>query len=221
MRRVIVIVLAAALGLIGPALAKKPTGSGSSTVTIAAAPSSLVFGSSSTISGQATGKKAGGASVELQSESSTGAFSKVATTTADSTGHYSFKVTPTQNTTYRVLAHTAPAGTSSKLRVNVLVKVTLAVSTTKPKAGSIVRFSGFVLPAYNGKVVQIQRKTRTGFKTVAQTTLGAATPLGTVARSKFSKGLRIRKNGTYRVLFNPADGLREPNTSPTRTLRVH
>ena len=68
----------------------------------------------------------------------------------------------------------------------------------------MVRFSGFVLPAYNGKVVQIQRKTRTGFKTVAQTTLGAATPLGTVARSKFSKGLRIRKNGTYRVLFNPA-----------------
>jgi hypothetical protein len=220
MRRVTVIVLASALALVGPALGKPP-GSGSSTVTIAATPSSLVFGASTTISGQATGKKAGGANVELQNQSGTGAFSKVATVTADATGHYSFKVTPTQNTTYRVVAKTAPQATSSSVAVKVLVKVTLGVSTSRPKAGALVRFSGFVLPAYNGKVVQIQRKARTGFKTVAQTTLSAATPLGTTARSKYSKRLRIRTTGTYRVLFNPADGLREPNTSPTRTLRVH
>ena len=83
--------------------------------------------------------------------------------------------------------------------IGVLVKVTLGVSTTKPKAGSLVRFSGSVLPAYNGKLVQIQRKTPTGFKTVAQAKLAAATPVGSVARSKFSKRLRIKSNGTYRV----------------------
>jgi hypothetical protein len=220
MRRVFVILSVSALALVGPALAKPP-GAGSSTVTIAAAPTSVVFGSASTISGQATGKKAAGASIELQAQSSTGTFSKVATATADSTGHYSFKVTPTQNTTYRVVAHTAPQATSSNVAVKVRVKVTLAVSTTKPKAGSLVRFSGFVLPAYNGKAVQIQRKTTTGFRTVAHATLAAATPLGAVARSKFSKRLRIRRSGTYRVLFNPADGLREPNASRTRTLKVH
>jgi hypothetical protein len=206
------------VALVGPALAKPP---GSSTVTIAAAPGAVVFGSSSAISGQATGKKAAGASVELQSQTATGAFSKVTTATADATGHYSFNVTPMQNTTYRVVAKTAPQATSSNVAVKVMVKVTLGVSTSKPKAGSLVRFSGIVLPAYNGKAVQVQRKTRTGWKTVAQTTLAPATPLGSVARSKFNKRLRVRTTGTYRVLFNPADGLREPNTSPTRTLRVH
>jgi hypothetical protein len=221
MRRVLLTGFIAALALVGPALAKAPTGSGSSMVTIAASPGSGVFGFSSTISGQATGKKAGGASVELQSRTATGAFAKVATATADATGHYSFKVTPTQNTTYRVLAHTAPAATSANVAVKVRVKVTLGVSTTKPKAGALVRFSGFVLPAYDGKVVQLQRKTRTGFKTVARAILAAATPLGSIARSKYSKRLKISKSGTYRVLFNPADGLREANTSPTKTIRVH
>src|SRR5207302_6260023 len=160
------------------------------------------------------GKRAGGAAVELQDQTGTSMFARVTTTTADATGHYTFKVTRDKSTVYRVVAKTAPQATSSNLAIKVKVKVTLGVSTTKPKAGSLVRFSGFVLPAYNGKLVQIQRKTSTGWKTVTRAKLAATTPVGTVARSKYSKRLKISKSGTYRVSFNPADGQREANASP-------
>jgi 5-hydroxyisourate hydrolase-like protein (transthyretin family) len=214
-------VFVSGLALVGPALAKKPTSSATSKVTIAASPTTVVFGSQSTFTGQVTGKKAAGVSVELQSQSGTSTFTTVTTTTADATGHYTLKATPDKNTTYRVIAKTAPQATSSTVAVKVLVRVTLGVSTKTPKAGSRVRFSGLVLPAYNGKSVQIQRKTATGWKTVAQAKLAATTTMGGVTRSKYAKRLRISKNGTYRVFFNPADGLREPNHSGTKTLRVH
>jgi hypothetical protein len=84
--------------------------------------------------------------------------------------------------------------------------------------GHRVRFSGFVLPAYNGKVVLIQRMTRAGWKTVARARLAATTPLGSTARSRYSKRIRFRKRGTYRAWFNPADNARLPNSSPTRRL---
>jgi hypothetical protein len=181
----------------------------------------VVFGSAASITGQATGNKAAGANVDLQSQTGPNRFGTVASTTADSAGHYTFRVAPRQNTVYRVVAHTAPQATSSNIAVNVRVKVTLSVSTTTPRAGSRVGFFGFVLPAYNGKLVQIQRKTATGWSTITRASLVAATPVGGVARSKYSKRVRIRATGTYRVFFNPADGLRQPNTSASKRLRVH
>jgi hypothetical protein len=106
--------------------------------------------------------------------------------------------------------------------------VTLGVSTSKPAVGQLVRFRGFVVPAYNGPAppyngqsAQIQRKTSTGWKTVARATLVAATPVRGVARSKYSKRLRIRSSGTYRVRFTPPDGSRLANSSARRTLTVH
>src|SRR5579859_3485412 len=220
MKRLTVVLIASGLMLVPAALGKPPTGQ--SSVTIAASLNPVVFGSSTTISGQVTGKKAAGATVELQGEPfPSKAFSTVATVTANSTGHYSFTVVPTLNTMYRVMAKTAPSALSSNLLVRVRVKVTLHVSTTKPTPGQLVRFSGFVLPAYNGKVALIQRRTASGgWTTVARSKLAAAAPLGTIARSKFSKRVRVTKSGTYRVWFNPADNARLPNSSPTRKLTV-
>jgi hypothetical protein len=221
MRRMIVAVFVSALALAGPALAAKPPKPASSAVTISASPRTVLFGSTTAITGQATGNKSAGATVELQEQKSAGQFATVMSATADSTGHYTFKVAPTQNTAYRVLAHTAPQATSPVTTVKVLVKVTLGVSTTTPKAGSKVRFFGFVLPAYNGKFVQIQRRTVSGWKTVARKALVAATPVAGVARSKYSLRLLIRASGTYRAYFNPSDGLRQPNASSLKHLRVH
>lgn len=222
MRPTIMVVLASAFVLVQPALSK-PAPPVPSTATIAAAPNPVVFGSSTTITGQVTGKKASGATVDLQSQPFpyTAPFSKVASATADATGHYRFGVAPSLNTLYRAVAKTAPTATSPNLLVKVRVKVTLHVSTSKPAVGQLVRFSGFLLPAYNGKAVQIQRKTRTGWKTVSRPKLVPATPSGGVARSKYSKRMRIRANGTYRVRFDPADGARLANASPTRRLTVH
>ena len=222
MRRTMMVLVASALVLVQPALGKPP-GPGASSVTIAAAPNPIVFGSSSVITGQVTGKKAAGATVDLQSEPFPykAPFSTVTSSTADATGHYSFKVTPGLNTLYRVIAKTAPSATSANALVRVRVRLSLGVSTTHPVAGRLVRFSGFLFPAYNGRSVQIQRETATGWKTVAQAKLVAATPVNGVARSRYSKRLRIRRSGTYRAWFKPADGARLPNSSPTRRLRVH
>lgn len=158
MKRLMIALFASALALVAPALGKP--GPPSSSVTIAASANPIGFGFSTLISGQATGKKAAGSKVDLQVEPFPfTSFSTVSTTTADATGHYSFTVAPGVNTIYRVMAKTAPSATSANLLVKVLVKVTLRVSTTKPALGQLVRFSGFVLPAYTGKIVLIQRKT--------------------------------------------------------------
>jgi hypothetical protein len=222
MKRAAVVLLGLGLFLVAPALAKPPKPPATSAVTITAAPSTVTFGGTTTISGKITGKKAAGVSVDLQSQPApyTGGFTTAAKTTADSTGHYSFKVTPSLNTNYRVVAHTAPAATSSTVPVKVRVKVTLHVGRTTVARGHRVRFSGLVVPAYNGKFVQIQRKTATGWRTMTRAKLFATTASGGVARSKYSKRVRITRSGSYRVRFNPADNLRLPNTSPTRHITV-
>lgn len=222
MRRAVIVVFASAFVLVQPALgAHKPTST--STATIAATPNPVLFGSPTTITGQVAGKHSSGATVSLQSKPFpyTSSFTTVATTTADATGHYSFRVAARLNTIYHVVVKTAPPATSPDVLVKVRVRITLHVGTSTPKAGQAVRFSGFVLPAYNRKTIQIQRKTRTGWKTIAQANLATATPVGGVARSKYSKRLITRRSGTYRVRFNPADGARIANTSPTRKLTVH
>jgi hypothetical protein len=226
MRRFVIVVFVLALALGGPALAKKPVspgGSPASSATIAATPNPVVFGGLTTISGQVTGKKNSGAAVSLESKPFpyTAPFTKIANATADATGHYSFKVVPSLNTIYHAVAKVAPAATSLDLLVKVRVRVTLSVSTTKPAVGQLVRFQGFVIPAYNGQAALIQRKTPTGWRTVARAKLVAASPLATIARSKYTKRLQIRSSGTYRVRFAPADGSRLANTSPTRALTVH
>jgi hypothetical protein len=192
-------------------------------VTIAATPNPVVFGASTTIAGQVTGKHSGGVAVTLETKPFpyTGGFTKAVTAKADATGHYSFKIVPSLNALYNVVAKASPTATSTNVLVKVRVKATLGVSSLKPATGQRVRFRGFVLPAYNGQAVQIQRKTASGWKTVARAKLVAAAPIGGVARSKYSKRLRISSSGTYRVQFKPADGSRLVNTSRTRRLTVH
>ena len=212
---------------VGAATAKPPPTGGTSAATIAAKRNPVRYGSSTTIAGVVTGKHASGATVTLQSDPYpyTGRFSKTATTTATATGRYSFTVNPSLNTTYQVVANTAPQATSPKVIVRVRIRITMQVSTTKPAAGQRVRFSGIVLPAYNGKSVLIQRDSGTGWKTVTSATLVSSTPVKTVfgmtPRSRYSKQLRVLESGTYRAYFNPHDGRLLANASPSRKLTVH
>lgn len=212
-------------GLLGAGIGTaKP--SATSSVTIVATPNPVVFGSSVTISGQASGKKNAGATVTLYAKPAptyTTATS-VGSATTDATGHYSFKTAPRVHTIYYVTVHTAPQATSSQVLVKDKVRITLRVSTAAPAVGQRVRFSGFVLPAYNGRYVLIQRRTPSGWKTLARARLIAATSgitaLGATTRSRYNARLRIIKPGTYRVWFNPKDKLRLPHGA-TRKLTVH
>ena len=103
MKRLMLVLFALTLALVAPALGKP--GPSSSGVTIAASANPIVIGSSTLISGQASGKKAAGAKIALQAKPFPfTSFSTVSTTTADATGRYSITVAPRINTIYRVMA---------------------------------------------------------------------------------------------------------------------
>jgi hypothetical protein len=92
--------------------------------------------------------------------------------------------------------------------------VSFRVSDPTPKKGQRVRFFGTVAPTRAGKPVLIQKKTSTGtYKTVTRTT--------TSSKSTYSKRLKIRRRGTYRVVVQSLAQDLDDGTSRSRTLRVH
>ena len=200
------------------------TGTGTNSVTISARPSAVTYGHSATISGRLSGPKNAGAKVTLEASPYpyTAPFKPTgATGTTTATGTYSFVVTPPTNTHYRVSIK-KPSLISSVSAVRVRVNVSLRVSTLNPRSGQLVRFSGSVIPAHNGKVALIQRRTSTGgWRTVGRATLVPGVTVLGVPTSKFSKRLRVSHTGTYRVSVNPRDGDHITGTSGTRRLRTH
>jgi len=196
----------------------------SNALSIAAAPPTIIHGGSTAISGRLTGPNSGAVAVTLEQNPFpfTGGFKAAANAITDKNGDYSFTVKPTLGTRYRVSAKTSPPVMSTEVRVNVRVKVTLRVSDKTPARGRSVRFSGLVIPAHNGKIAKIQRRTATGtWKTVVSATLKPALAVNGVTRSRYSRRLTIRRNGTYRVRVSPGDGDHSVGRSPTRRLVVH
>jgi molybdopterin synthase catalytic subunit len=169
-------------------------------VDIAAAPGAVTFGGSTVISGKVTGPKAGGVQVVLQQQAypyTTPFRPTGAVTTTGSNGHYAFRVSPRTRTHYRVVAKTSPAVTSATVTVGVRYAVSFFVSSRFVHRGALVRFSGSVRPAANGRTVFIQRLSSTGvYRTVAKAVLHATT---SSTRSSYSKRLRIFRTGVYRV----------------------
>ena len=205
-----------------PATAGPPV---QNTATIAAAPTSVTFGNATTISGQVNGPNNGNVQVTLEENPypfTAGFKPTTLTATTTATGAYTFSVKPALNTRYRVTAKTSPPATSPEVLVNVKPSISLKLSDSTPKVGQRVKFSGFVLPAHNGKVAQIQRRTSTGsWRTVARATLVATTPVNGVARSKYSKRITVKRSGTYRTRLAPADGDHVTGYSVRRRARAH
>lgn len=196
-----------------------PPGGGNA-VTIAAAPVSVLFGRATTISGQVTGDGADkGVEMTLQAQPAGATdFTNVATTTAAPTGAYTFTQTPLVNTRYRVEAKASPKVTSPVVAVSVRKAVSFKLSDSTPKRGSRVRFSGTVKPSHDGLFALIQKKGSGGkFRTVAKAQLKASKTAGV---SKYSKRLRIRRTGVYRVRV-AADADHARGTSRKRRVRVH
>jgi hypothetical protein len=196
----------------------------SNALSIAAAPPTIIHGGSTVISGRLTGPKSGAVAVTLEQNPFpfTGGFKAATNATTDKNGNYSFTVKPTLSTRYRVSAKTSPPVMSTEVRVNVRVKVTLRVSDKTPAIRQRVRFSGLVIPAHDGKIAKIQRRTASGtWKTVVTARLKPALAVNGVTRSRYSRRLTIRRNGTYRVRVSPGDGDHSVGRSPTRRLVVH
>jgi hypothetical protein len=191
---------------------------GSPAVTLAPSKPTVTFGRPVTLSGTVTGSGAGGARVELfrQPYPFTAPFASAAKANADAAGAFSFTETPAANARYRVEAKSSPPATSPEVTVNVRVRVGLKLSDRTPSAGQRVRFSGAVTPAHDGTVAKIQRRTGSGWRTLARPVLETTTPLNGVARSAFSKRLRVGSTGRYRAVVVPTDGDHVRGVSPKR-----
>jgi hypothetical protein len=219
----IAILSIALLSLAGPALAAKPpkNGNPNPNLSIKTSVNTVTFGRSVTITGSLKGAGAG-TSIELQQNPYpySGGFKATGkTTVTDAQGNYTFAgVMPQLNTQYRVEAKTSPPSQSGNALVQVRLRVSFKVSDSTPARGQMVRFSGTATPAHDGKQVLIQKKSSTGaYRTVSSTTL---LDNGT-ASSKYSKRLKIRRSGTYRVVVVSGDQDHLNGTSRSRTLRVH
>jgi hypothetical protein len=202
MRRLPLLLAAMLVATAAPVLAAKPP-KDTRQLTVAASPTTVSFGSSTKLSGRLTGSTVAGQDVKLQSDGFPfDGFKQTATATTDAAGAYTFTVTPALNTTYRATVKSKPAATSPQVLVKVRMKVSLRVSDSSPDAGDLVRFRGSVKPPHDGNVVDIQKRRRDGsYKTIAHARLKDA---GDV-RSRYSRRVRIRRGGVYRVKAT-ADG---------------
>lgn len=175
---------------------KPPQPPGKAAVTIKAGASVITFSRSVTLTGSV--KKAGaGVLVTLERRATTAtAFEPAATTTTDAKGDYTFTARPRVNSVFRVTAATAPPVQSGEVTTAVRPRVGFRVGDTTPRAGQRVRFRGTVRPPHDRRRVSIQRRRADGtWVTVARARLRDA---GTL-RSAYSRRLRVRRTGTYRV----------------------
>jgi hypothetical protein len=192
------------------------TGAG---ITLVATPGTITLGKQSVLSGQLTSSSPGGIKVTLEQDPApynVAEFKNVMTATTDATGKFTFAQAPTANTAYRVTTRN-PDAASSVVTVKVRLRVTMTLSTTRPKAGGFVTFRGSVTPARNGQLVRIQKLVSRHWRTVTTTLLAASTD---PAVSTYKKRLRIRKKGTYRAYMS-GDVMNVAGASARRTIRVH
>jgi hypothetical protein len=178
--------------------------------TIAVSAPAVTFGKAVTVSGTTTANTA----VTLRGDAYpfNNAFGRVATTTSNAAGAYSFTVKPDTSTHYRAEVKKAKSAVAA---LAVRWKVTRKVSTKRPKRGSRVLFSGLVSPAHVGGIAAIQRRTGGVWKTVKNATLAAST----ATSSAYSARVRVRSTGTYRVRVE-GDGAHDAGNSSRVKLTV-
>jgi hypothetical protein len=182
-------------------------------VTVAPNPATVVFGGNTVLSGQLTGPQNAGVTITLQQQPFpfTGGFQNLATAPTDNNGNFSFTVTPTVNTQYRVQARTNPRVTSPVTQATVAYAISMKTKTKTVSNGKRVRFSGVVTPAHDGAIVMIEKRGKGGvYRKVAQTVLKHST----LPQSTYSRTIRLHHSGVFRAHVigdaSRADGFSAP-----------
>ena len=184
------------------------------------ATSPVTWGRSTTVTGKLAGSGNSGVVVNLEADPYPfgDGFTQVASGATDANGDYRFTAQPTVHTQYHVVAKASPPVTSAAATVLVRIQVKFTVSDRTPRAGRVVRFSGTACPEHDGKVAAIQRRTSTGsYRTVARATLADTGG----ACSSYSRRLRIRRDGTYRVKVPSGDADHSTGLSRRITIDAH
>lgn len=183
---------------------KQPLG-----LSITAAPNPVVLGQPTTVSGQLTGTGNAGRAVALQQRPFpfTAPWAPVGNAVVtDANGAFGFPLLTgiPATTQFRVVTVEKPNVESPVLTLPLAVRVKTNVSkTSRVKRGSLVRFSGTIRPARAGAQFAIQKRTSDGqWATLA----GSITRGGGATYSGYTKSVRIRRGGTYRVFVLINDG---------------
>jgi hypothetical protein len=183
--------------------------------TLGAVPGTITFGQLTSLGGRVLPPRPAHVTVTLQSATSPGGpWIDTASTTAASTGAYSFaRLAPSSNTYYRVLADGA---TSATVRVSVHFRVAVVVSRRHPRRASWVRFHGRVGPGRGGASALIQWLGPHGrWHTIRRARLRRAGG----GLSFYNVRVRIVRSGRYRVIVGP-DSSHEAGRSRTVRIRV-
>ncbi len=121
-------------------------------------------------------------------------WAQIATLTTDFGGYFSYHASIGQNTSYRAIWQTAAPVQSKDKLVKLPLKLSLHASHHRVKRRGVVTFKGADRPAHPGVPVELQQADRHGrFKTFARTVVSTA--------NTFSKRVRLRRGGLFRVLF--------------------
>jgi hypothetical protein len=202
----------AVVATVVPGVGAQPT---PNALTLTATPTGIKAGGSVTLSGKLTGSNVDGRNVRVEHDPyPLGSFDSAGSATTNAAGDWSLVVKPTANTRYR-----ARSGNADSPTVDVLVRpsVTLRLSDRTPRRGQRVRFSGRVCPEHDTVAILLQRRAKSGWRTVASPVL-ADVP-GTTC-SSFARRLRVRRDGSYRARF-PGDVDHVAGNSRVRRARVH
>jgi hypothetical protein len=225
MRSLVALGAIAASALLGPLVADaaKPAPKPNVSLTLTARPAAVTYGNAVTLSGQRKGRDHAGKAVGLQANPFPfKGFKTVAVVKTDSKGAYRFVRKPRRHTRYRAVTPEPATVYDTAIRspevlVHVRLRVGIRLSDSTPRRGQRIRFFGSVTPKHNGRKVFIQRRRRDGrWRTVGRTLTRNASG----NRSKYSKRVRIRRTGAYRVrVRGHAD--HSTGTSRVRLIRVH
>jgi hypothetical protein len=221
-RRVIVVFAAAAAAVASPAA---PAGAQDPAPAIAFSERNVLVGAPVTISGTlVNGAADAGRQVQLYERRAPfpGTWAVLQEATAGADGSYSFTVAPPRKAYFSVVAPaTAAAGRQATpgWLVSVRRKISIKVSDRTPSKGQLVRFSGFISPAFPlgpSSVATLQRRDRTGaFANVRAVLLKAAGSF-----TSYRIRVRVRRAGTYRVYVGSTTYLSR-GASVAVNVRVH
>src|SRR3954449_6721280 len=187
----------------------------------AATPNPITFGGGTNLTGQLTGTGNSGKQVVLQQRAFpyTSGFANVGNPiVTNGTGGFAFGPLALPATTQLRVQTTDGKVTSPIATVAVAVRVKTNVNKTNVRRGRLVRFSGTIRPAREGALFAIQKLGRSG---TWVTLAGGVTRKGGTAYSGFSRRLRIRRGGQYRVFVRIVDGNYTSGIGRTVTLRTH
>jgi hypothetical protein len=188
-------------------------------VTLAATPNPTRVGGATTLAGSVTGTGNGGRQVVLQSNPFpyTQGFATVGNAqVTNAQGAFAFPLLGVAiNTQYRVLLPQKPGIVSPVVVLGTAPRVRTRVKVRRGLHRGRVRFRGRITPAAPGAQILIQKRRDGQWVTIAATfARGSST-----AHSRYSKRIRQRRGGRYRVVAN-VTGAHVPGAGRTVRVRV-